>query len=162
MKQFALFALMGLFAACASGGDATGGNGTVNVVLTDAARDELTQFEVDVRGIVFRKAGGALVSVMPSAQRIDFLQLESLAEMIAAQSLEAGFYDRITLTLDFTNARVLIAGQTTPAAVLEQAGNPITGDFDVAIDLTTGSRTLVRANRGHLLVLDRYEAPRAC
>ncbi len=151
---FALTALAtGFFAGCSSG-TSDPGTGTVSLVLTDSATDELTQFEVDVDGIVFEKASGATVSVLSRATRVDFLQLESLAELVAAGSLEAGFYDRITVTLDFASARILIEGQTTPAAVLDQDGDPITGSYDVDVDLTTGARPFVRAGRGHLLVLD--------
>lgn len=158
MKHFALLALLALatvFVSCSGGGGTSpSGSGTVSLVLTDSATDELTQFEVDVSGVVFHKAGGSTVSVMPRSQRIDFLQLESLSELVAAFSLEAGFYNRITLTLDFSAARVLIVDETTPATVEDEDGNAITGEYQVDVDLTGGSRPFVRAGFGMLLVLD--------
>ncbi|MCB9879302.1 MAG: DUF4382 domain-containing protein [Planctomycetes bacterium] len=158
MKRLALALLsasLTLFGGCSSGGaGGAGETGTVTLALTDSATDELTQFEVDVDAVTFHKAGGATVSVLPRATRVDFLQLESLSELVAVGSLPAGFYDRMTLSLDFSTASVLIVGQTTPAAVLDQDGDPITGVFDVEVDLTTGARPFVRAGRGHLFVLD--------
>lgn len=147
-------AALGLAGCGSSGTDTAGGSGTLSLVLTDSATEELTQFEVDVSDVVFHKVGGSTVSVLPRATRVDFLQLESVAELVATASLERGFYDRIQLTLDFATARVTIAGQTTPATIEDQAGNTITGAFTVDVDLATGSRPFVRAGRGHLLVLD--------
>tara|TARA_R110002072_G_scaffold269796_2_gene429126 strand:+ start:38982 stop:40760 length:1779 start_codon:yes stop_codon:yes gene_type:complete len=157
MKHLALSALVALstlFASCGGGGGGSSGSGSVSLVLTDNASEELTQFEVDVSNVVFTKASGATVSVMPRSQRIDFLQLDSISELIAAFSLEAGFYERITMTLDFAEARVLIVDQVTAATILDQNGNAITGEFQVEVDLKNGSRPFVRANRGMLLVLD--------
>ncbi|MEZ6037273.1 MAG: DUF4382 domain-containing protein [Planctomycetota bacterium] len=150
-----LSAFLTLLAGCSGGSTgAAQGAGTVTLALTDSATDELTQFEVDVDAVVFHKASGATVSVLPRATRVDFLQLESVSELVAVGSLPGGFYDRVTLTLDFSTASVLIVGQTTPAAVLDEAGDAITGAFDVDVDLTTGARPFVRAGRGQLFVLD--------
>lgn len=155
MKRLAsLFLFLGLAACGSNGADADPGTGTVSLVLTDSATDELTQFEVDVRDIEFTRAGGGRVSVMPRTQRIDFLQLDSVGELVAARNLPAGFYQRIDLTLDFAGAEVLIAGQTTPATVLDQQGNTITGEVAVQIDLPTGARPRARAATGHLFLLD--------
>ncbi|HZN38419.1 MAG TPA: DUF4382 domain-containing protein [Planctomycetota bacterium] len=148
-----VFALALTFASCSSSSD-TAGTGTISVVLTDSASDELSQFEVDVSNIVLTKVGGATVSVMPRTTRVDFVELESLNELVTAVDLERGVYTRVTLTLDFANAEVLLVGQTTPATINDANGTPITGTVDVTVDLVPGSRLFVAANRNNLFSLD--------
>lgn len=148
-----LFALLSILAGCTSGSDSEG-TGTLSVVLTDGATDELSQFEVDVSNIVLTKLSGATVSVMPRTTRVDFIELESINELVAGVSLEAGAYSRVALTLDFSNAEVLLVGQTAPAAIQNAQGTPITGSIDVAIDFAPGSRLLVGPNRNNLFMLD--------
>ena len=112
--RFALLGMLCLLPACAGGGSGSLDRAAARSTSCSpiAPADELTQFEVDVRDIVFRKVGGSTVSVMPRATRVDFLQLETLSELVAARSLEAGRYDRITLTLDFTEAEIFLADQS--------------------------------------------------
>src|SRR5262245_66184711 len=132
-------------ASCSSSKDT--GSGTVSVALTDSASDELSQFEVDVSNIVLTKLNGATVSVMPRTTRIDFVELESVNELISAVDLESGIYTRVTLTLDFANAAVLLVGQTTPATVNDESGATIAGTVDVAVDFAPGSGLIVGAGR---------------
>lgn len=151
---FAL-SLLCLLAACGnSGGGGVDTTAEVSLVLTDAASDELSVFEVDVQNVVFTKVNGNTVDVLPRATRVDFLELESLGDLIVGRGLESGAYRRITLELDFAAARVLLAGETTPATVRDADGAPITGVVPVTIDFPTGSRPLVRAGRNNLFVLD--------
>jgi hypothetical protein len=151
----ALLALPVLIAAgCSnsSGGDAP--PGSASVVLTDSASDDLSQFELDVSNIVLTRFDGTRVSVLPRAAHVDFVQLQSLAELIAAVDLPSGVYTGLTMTLDFTNAVVVIAGQTTPATVRDATGNPITGPIDVTVDFAPGARIAIRASRNNLFALD--------
>lgn len=157
MNRISALLFVSILGACGNGGGGGGGSadtGNVSLVLTDGATDELTQFEVDVSDIQFTKVGGGRVSLMPRTQRIDFLQLDSVGELVAARDLPAGLYLRIDMTLDFAGAEVVIAGKTTPATVLDQQGNAITGEVAVRIDLPTGSRPRALASARHLFVLD--------
>ncbi len=139
---------------CGSGGGGGSSLGEVSLVLTDAASDELSVFEVDVQNVVFTKLNGNTVSVLPRTTRVDFLELQSLGELITGLSLEAGVYRQITLDLDFSAARVVIAGQTTAATVEDAAGNAITGVVPVTLDFPSGSRPVVRIGRNNLFVFD--------
>lgn len=141
-------------AGCGSSGDGIDTSAEVSLVLTDAASDELSVFEVDVRDIVFARPNGDTVAVLPHTTRIDFLQLESLNELVAGITLPAGAYSQVTLLLDFSAANVVIAGQTTPATVRDAAGNALTGSLPVTIDFPSGARPLVRVGRHSLWVLD--------
>jgi len=148
--------LLLLAAGCGNSGGGSAGiqSAEVSLVLTDAASDELAVFEVAVDNVVFTKVNGNTVDVLPRAVRVDFLQLESLAELVVSRALESGSYRRVTLDLDFTDARVVLAGETTPATVKDRAGNAITGIVPVVIEFPTGSRPVVRGNRNNLWVLD--------
>jgi hypothetical protein len=151
---FVLFFAL-IAAGCSNGGgNSTTSLGDVSLVLTDAASDELSVFEVDVQNVVFEKANGNTVSVLPRRTRVDFLELESLGELIAGVRLEAGAYRRVTLELDFATARVVLVGQTTAATVKDATGAAITGVVPVTLDFPTGSRPLVRAGRNSLFVFD--------
>jgi hypothetical protein len=147
-------------AGCGSsggGGGAGGGGGSsadVSLVLTDAATDELSVFEVDVQNVVFTKLSGTTVSVLPRTTRVDFLELESLGELITGVSLELGTYKQVTLELDFAAARVVIAGHTSTATVRDARGDAITGLVPVTIDFPAGRRPIVRPGRNNLFVFD--------
>ncbi|MBK8980166.1 MAG: hypothetical protein IPM29_30055 [Planctomycetes bacterium] len=143
-----------LLGGCGSSGGSADQPGTAQIVLTDAVAEDLTAFEVDVSGLVFHKVGGADVAALPRAARVDFAELEELGELVARVSLEPGFYSGVTLTLDFGNALALIAGQTTPAAIVDGDGNPLTGTLAVEITFPTRGRPAIRANRNHVVQLD--------
>lgn len=151
-----VFAFLSAMAVGCSGGG--GGNasstGSVSVVLTDAANEDLEAFEVDVGGMVFTKLDLSTVSVLPRSTRVDFTQLQALSEMVAGASIPAGIYRSIALTLDFSTAVVSIKGQTTPAAVVDVNGAPITGMVDVRVDFASGARPIVALSRHHLFALD--------
>src|SRR5262245_1567107 len=139
-------------ASCSSNKD--NGTGTIGFVLTYSASSDLSHVDVAVTNIVLTKLSGATVSAMPRTTRVDFVELESINELISAVDLEAGIYTRVTLTLDFANAAVLLVGQTTPATVNDASGAPIAGTVDVAVDFAPGSRLFVGAGRNNLFALD--------
>jgi len=148
--------LLGLLAAACMGHSygADAGTGELSLVLTDAATDDLTQFEVDVSDIVLTRLGGGTVSVLPRATRVDFAELDSLSELVAGATLPAGAYTHLAMNFDFHDAQVVLAGQTSPATVVDQQGNPIVGVVPVDVDFPAGARPVVRMGRNNLFVLD--------
>ena len=128
--------------------------GEITLALTDAASDELERFVVDVRDVEMHRLDGSTVSVMQQAARVDFVELRSLTEVIAGASVPAGRYSRITMTLDFTNADIVLVGQAVPATVLDPEGNILVSTVDVTIDLQGGARPFVGASRRHVYLLD--------
>ncbi|HEX6812846.1 MAG TPA: DUF4382 domain-containing protein [Planctomycetota bacterium] len=151
-RFFTAFVLALIGAGCSSNKDA--GTGTVSVVLTDSASEELSQFEVDVSNLVLTRRDGATVSALSRTTRVDFVELESINELVTAVDLESGVYTRVTLTLDFANAAVVLVGALTPATVNDASGAPITGTVDVTVDFASGSRLFVGAGRNNLFALD--------
>ena len=146
--------LAGFALAACNGSGPTAARGTAAIVLTDAGIEDIDTFEVDVRDITLRRLGGGTTEVLPLPVRVDFVELESLADLVASREVEAGVYDRVTLTLDFGSSSVWLAGKTTAARVVDAAGNPITGAFTVPIDLAPGSRPSIAADQFHTVLLD--------
>lgn len=131
-----------------------GGDGEVSLLLTDAASDDLTAFAVDVTGALLRRPDGTTVSVLTSPVRVDFVELDELADLVVGRTLPGGLYAGMTLTLDFSGATVAIEGHTAPATVVDANGAPITGAVEVQITFATGSRPQVLARRNHLWTID--------
>ncbi|MBL9075870.1 MAG: DUF4382 domain-containing protein [Planctomycetes bacterium] len=156
IRRLLLPASLALLATACGSGSGSGPDtaAEVSLVLTDAATDELSQFEVTVQNIVFTKRNGDTVSVLPRRTRVDFLELQALNELVAGTALEAGVYRAVALELDFQGAAVVIAGASTPATVRDAAGAPITGVVPVTIDFPAGAQPLVRPGRNNLFVFD--------
>jgi hypothetical protein len=150
----ALLIGLGLFLAGCGGGTAPQPQGQGSLVLTDAPSDDLAQFEVDVASVVLHKLSGASVSVLARTARVDFAALQDIGELVARAGLEAGVYTGLTLTLDFANAVALLHGASSPAAIVDADGQPITGRLPVDITFTASHRPLVAAGRNHLFLLD--------
>ena len=152
--------LLFLFAvACSSGGNgpagvANAGSGNVSITLADGASTTLSMFEVDVRGIVFERRGGGMVTVAPRSTRIDFAQLDGLNDLVATASLPAGNYARVSMTLDFSAAKVLISGLSAPAEVRDLRGSVINGPIEVLVDFAGDDRLVVGRGRNHLFAFD--------
>ncbi|HVS17311.1 MAG TPA: hypothetical protein VMT18_01835, partial [Planctomycetota bacterium] len=68
-------------------------------------------------------------------------------------TVPAGTYVAAEVTLDFTDASVVIGGQTTPATVLDADGTPLGGSLVLPIDLPSGSLA-VGIGKNVLLELD--------
>ena len=143
---------LALLAGCSTGGDAE--NGTATIVVTDAANDELEQFEVDVSSITFTKVGGAVVSAFAKRTRVDFASLTDLSELFVGLSLEPGAYSGMEMTLDFSSASVWLTGQTTAATLVDASNAPLTGTLAVPVSFALGDRPNVAPLRNHLFVLD--------
>lgn len=152
LSRIASFLSCVLALGCAQSTDA--GATEFSLLLTDAASDELAVFEVDVTGAVLRRANGSTVSVLTSAVRVDFAQLEQVSELIVGRTIPGGFYSGLTLALDFTNAIVCLRDQTTHATVVDSAGDAITGPIEVEITFASGSRPQLIPRRNHLWTLD--------
>ena len=159
LRRYGATLLLAFATACSGGGGdnvgaASTGSGNVSIVLSDATSETLSAFEVDVRGIVFQRRNGGAVAIAPRTNRIDFVQMSGLSDLIATTSLPAGRYDRVTMTLDFATARVVIAGQSTPATVRDPRGTLLDGPVDVQVDFAGDDRLVVVRGRRHLFAFD--------
>jgi hypothetical protein len=126
---------------CGGGGGLSGAqeaseNGEVIIALTDAEGDFAT-YTVDVTGLVLERANGDVVQTLPLNTRVDFAELVELSEFFTIATIPAGFYDSIVVSLDFTNAEIVIqdgADLIEVDSVVDADGNEI-GALDVRLKL---------------------------
>jgi hypothetical protein len=135
------------------GGGAAGTDPTLTFAITDSASDDVVSFTVDVTSIQLRKLGGAMVSVLSTPTTIDLATLTDTSQILNAGTVPAGTYLSATITLDFTNAVCLLTGQTTPATIQDDSGNPLTGLVTLPIQFGT-DRLICPFNRHRLLEFD--------
>lgn len=152
-------ALMSALVACGGGGGSSGSGGAtqtgeVDVALTDAPSDDLLNFIVDVQAVDLTTAIGSSVRVLDQAQRIDFAQLTDVSELITSARVPVGLYTGARLTLDLSNAQAMLVGQTSPAAIQDSSGNPLTGSVTVDVRFDTLNRLNATLAARRLLLLD--------
>jgi uncharacterized protein DUF4382 len=151
--------LAGLLAAGCSGGGSSGSGGSatetgqVTLAVTDAATDEIDVFEIDLVGFRFQRTDGATVEILPQTSRVDFAQLVSVSEVVAAATLPVGRYERAFMTLDFGSAMVRINGNTSSANLVDSNGAPLTGRTELEIVFAGGGFT-VGARKGYFAEVD--------
>jgi hypothetical protein len=147
---------LALFSGCGNPGGGGGGGGadpTLTVSITDAASDDVESFTVDVTSIDLHKLGGAVVSVVSTPTTVDLATLSDTSQILNAHTVPAGTYVSATITLDFTNSVCMLNGQTTPATILDDAGNPLTGPLVLPIQFGA-NRLICPFNRHKLLEFD--------
>jgi hypothetical protein len=95
-----------LLAGCSGGGgDDSGGNGRVNLSITDAPVDDVDSVVIQFSGVAFKRAGAAaevVQNLTPSPRQIDLLQYqEGRAALLLDQvTLPAGNYEWVRLIVD--------------------------------------------------------------
>ncbi len=157
LVRASLALLLTLVAGCGGGSTDGGGGsaaGTASIVLSDEGLDALTAFEVDVTGIVFERVDGAEVGVLPKATRVDFVDLTEVGELVARRTLAPGSFRAVRITFDFSTATVLVAGESTPATLLDGDGSVLTGAVEVPIEFPRTGRPGIQTLRNHVVQLD--------
>lgn len=159
-----LVARLGLVSLCAASLSlgSCGGSGKVDTtsvsegsfVLTDAATDDLSMFEVDLVGIQLHPVSGGTVAVLAKRHRVDFVTLDTLSEIVAGIGIPVGVYSGMTLTIDFSEANAVLKDKTTKATIENVDGNPLTGTLDVPVTFGTAARPSVLAARHHVFMID--------
>ena len=128
--------------------------GVLYLAVTDADGDFLS-YSVDVTGLTLQRANGDTVQALPNSSRIDFTDYVELTEFVSARNLPPGVYVAGSITLDYTNAEIMIEkdGAAVPAVVTDADGNPAT---TLTLDVTLADQDQLRLARGlsSLLVVD--------
>ncbi|MCB1685487.1 MAG: DUF4382 domain-containing protein [Pseudomonadales bacterium] len=110
--------------------------GDLVVTLTDAEGD-FVAYIVDVTSIRLRRANGDLVETLPLTTRVDFTQLTEVSEFLTVATVPVGTYQEVILTLDYSNAEVLVQGddgEPVAAQLVDASGDPLT-TLDVTLTL---------------------------
>lgn len=126
--------------------------GTALVTLTDAPGD-FVSYIVNVVSLKLTSADGAVVETLPATTQVDFAQLVDLSELLSAAQIPAGEYVSAALTLDYSNATIVVNNGTTGVAIA--AGNIIDGATSeplAAPNPTQVTLTLNLASNGRLVI----------
>jgi Domain of unknown function (DUF4382) len=98
---------MGASGPVGTGPQPTSDTGTAMVTLTDAPGDFLS-YGVNVVSVQLKRADGTLVETLPASTQVDFAQLVDFSEVLSATQVPAGVYVGASLTLDYTNALIVV------------------------------------------------------
>ena len=142
-----------------SGGSGSSSSGQALIGLTDAAGD-FARYAVTVTSIQLQKLDGTLVDAIPptGATMVDFAQLTNMTEFLTAGTVEVGTYNKVIMTLDYSNADIEVYdnnGNVIPipvANITDDEGNPITSPIELTVDL--GSNLTVHMGGPVQLALD--------
>jgi hypothetical protein len=124
----------------------TSGCGTALVSLTDAPGD-FVSYIVTVDSLTLTRSNGSVVQTVPTTSQVDFSQLVNLSEVLSAQQLPPGNYTSAQLTLDYSNADIVVStatgNVTVPTANLINGatGSAISGP--ITVTLSFGNTPLV-------------------
>ncbi|HEY6517725.1 MAG TPA: DUF4382 domain-containing protein [Steroidobacteraceae bacterium] len=137
---------------------ACSGCGTAMVSLTDQPGD-FVSYIVNVDSLTLTRSDGTVVQTVPVTTRVDFAQLVSLSEIVSADQIPAGRYVSAALTLDFTNATIVVdtmgGDVTVPVAdILGTTGQPLTGQVTLTLSLSPDQQLVVTPGTVANLALD--------
>ena len=122
------------------------GCGTAVVSLTDAPGD-FVSYIVKVDSLTLTRSNGSVVQTVPTTSQVDFSQLVNLSEVLSAEQLPPGNYTSAQLTLDYSNADIVVStasgNVTVPTANLINGatGSAISGP--ITVTLSFGNTPLV-------------------
>ena len=117
---------------------ACSGCGTAVVSITDAPGD-FVSYIVKIDSLTLTRSDGTTVQTVPAATQVDFTQLVNLSEIVAAHQLPPGDYTSAQLTLDYSNADIVVSTQSgnfpVPAGDLIDGatGQPISAPITVTL-----------------------------
>lgn len=136
MKRNVLFLAIPLalgLVACGGGGGTSGSAGFVSVMVTDALSTQYTKVWVTITKVTVQDGNGATVELFndPAGQVFNLAELNGISSLLSTQSLAAGTYSNLTITLD--PSVTLNNGSPTPTtATLSSNEIVVAGSFTVS------------------------------
>ncbi len=133
------------------------GCGTAVVSLTDAPGD-FVSYIVKVDSLTLTRTDGTVVQTVPVASQVDFAQLVNLSEILAAHQLPPGEYTSAKLTLDYSNANIVVSTSsgnvTVPAADLLDgtSGKPISAPLTVTLSFANNPLVITDGTVSNLAI----------
>jgi hypothetical protein len=133
--------------------------GTAMVSLTDQPGD-FVSYIVSVDSLSLTRSDGTVVQTVPVATQVDFAQLVNLSEIVSADQVPAGAYTSAQLTLDYTNATIVVdtssGDVTVPAADILSGttGQPLTGQLTLKLSLSSDQQLIITPGTVANLALD--------
>ena len=133
--------------------------GTAMVSLTDQPGD-FVSYIVSVDSLSLTRSDGTVVQTVPVTTQVDFAQLVNLSEIVSADQIPAGTYTSAQLTLDYTNATIVVdtssGDVTVPAADILSGttGQPLTGQVTLTLSLSSNQQLVITPGTVANLALD--------
>ena len=105
-------------------GSSTTEEGTVIVTLTDA-EGGFASYTVDVLSISLERGDGSAIEILPQSARVDFAQLTTLSEVVAAANVAPGEFVGGSIRIDYADAEIFVetGGEIVAAEVYDSQGN---------------------------------------
>ncbi len=117
-------------------------NGDLQLAITDAEEDFLS-YQIELDAITLKRIDGATVNILPLSSEIDFVQYQELSELFAVLSVPKGTYSSITLSLDYSDADIVIqdeAGLSYQASAVNALGEALA---EVEVELTLNDNEFI-------------------
>ncbi|MFT6907505.1 MAG: hypothetical protein ACJAS1_004189 [Oleiphilaceae bacterium] len=140
---------------CGSSGSSIEDSGTLELAVTDAEEDFLS-YKIELDSVTLNRRDGSKVDILPLSTEIDFVQYQELSELFAVMSVPSGIYESITLSLDYSNANIVIqdeAGVSYTASVVDSEGAAVT-EFQVELKLDNDKPLVITPQKTSQLTLD--------
>lgn len=133
----ALAALL-LSAGCHGSSTSPSAQGSLEVRLTDAAVDGVSQINVYVTGLTVKPAGGAVQRIASDIGLIDLLSLRNTSMLLARVGATPGQYEFIEVDLDQSRSNVVVtAGHLVKPLRIASEMVQVPGGFTIGPTSTT-------------------------
>jgi len=131
--------------------------GTVLIGFTDADGDFL-HYAVDIISLTLETANGRTVEVLPRDTRVNFTDYVDLTELVSAIAVPPATYVAGTISLDYTNSKVVVEDSMDPngykqAVVTDLEGEQL-GRTNLKIVLAERDQLVITKRRAAFLQLD--------
>ncbi len=155
-------ALLTVISGCGGGGGGTSGGAdpTLSFAVTDSPQEDVQSFTLTVTDMSLTRLGGAQVGILATPATVDLAQLADVSQLVSGGTVTAGTYIGGSITIDFSNAHCFLSGQTTEAAILDAAGNPLNGQVTLPLDF--GQTPLLCPFNRHLLLEYDFDLNQSC
>ena len=125
------------------------------MTITDAAGDFLV-YQVNLVSLQLKRSDGTLVETLPAATTLDLTQLVDLSEILSARQIPPGDYVAAQVTVDFTNASIMVDDGTGSGVALKpvDASGAALGQLQLMVQLDNKNDLHIGAAKASRIAFD--------